>query len=268
MTIVGKKVVEHAREMRHIFDTGLHMPASICGVSPSGIIRARPSLVERSHQGKLIRLVWTALLCPLFVNINSQPWAAWPRLVPDRMARIRIGGRSAKGSGEEKCRDRVGLDALYRAEAPGLRRRLYQRLRSSDEASDVVQEAFARLAGSASLNQLREPRAFLNRIVRNLLINRAALLANRAVHTALPDDLEAGPQSDPSYDLEVKQVAERYRQIVASLPPRMQEVFILNRIKDQDYEAISEQLGITVRTVRWHLTEAIIRIDQALGSDD
>lgn len=125
-----------------------------------------------------------------------------------------------------------------------------------------------RLAGAAPLSQLREPRAFLNRIIRNLLINRAALLANRTVHVALPEDIEAGPQSDPSYDLEVKQLAERYRRIVASLPPRMQEVFILNRINELEYEEISEKLGISVRTVRWHLTEAIVRIDQALGADD
>ncbi len=153
--------------MRQIRCTGLHMPALTCGASLSGIIRARPSRVERPHQGNIIRLVWTALPCPLSVTIDLQPLAARLRHSLDRMARFRIGGRSSKGPGEEKRRDRGGLDALYRAMAPVLERRLSQRLRSREDASDVVHDAFARLAGSPSVNQLREPKAFLNRIVRN-----------------------------------------------------------------------------------------------------
>ncbi len=132
----------------------------------------------------------------------------------------------------------------------------------------MVQDAFLQLARAGTADSLREPRTYLHKIVRNLLIDRARLLRNRTVHVLVPEILPADPQSDPSYDLEVRRLTERYRAVVDSLPQKMQRVFILSRVQELNYEQIAEELGISVRTVRWHLAEAIVRIDKALSDDD
>ncbi|MDQ8757410.1 sigma-70 family RNA polymerase sigma factor [Sphingosinicella sp. LHD-64] len=170
------------------------------------------------------------------------------------------GGGAAPGP--EDARQR--LDLLYRDQAPQLRRRLVARLRSTEEASDLVQEAFARLLGARALGTLRAPEAFLNRIVRNLLIDRARQRGRSAPH--LPIDVEAEIAVRPTQadGIELDQMRTRYRAAVAALPPRTREVFTLHRVEELSYKAIAQRLGISVRTVEWHVAEAIVRIGKGL----
>lgn len=57
---------------------------------------------------------------------------------------------------------------------------------------------------------------------------------------------------------------EQYRASVDALPPRTREVFKLHRIDGLQYKEIAERLDISVRTVEWHIAEAIVRIGEAL----
>lgn len=156
------------------------------------------------------------------------------------------------------------LELLYRDHAPRLRRRIGAQLRSSEEASDVVQDAFARLLGSGACNALRQPEAFLNRIVRNLLVDRSRRLANRTLHDAIDDANEPSVRPTQADALELAETRERYRAAVAALPPRTREVFVLHRVHGLSYKAIACELGISQRTVEWHFAEAILRIGKEL----
>jgi RNA polymerase sigma-70 factor (ECF subfamily) len=155
------------------------------------------------------------------------------------------------------------IDLLYRGEAAALRRRLRARLGSSEEAGDLVQEAFARLLGAHLASSVRDPAAFLNRIVRNLLIDRSRRKSARAPHVELAEGDAAVPpgQSDA---IEVEQMRERYREAVSELPERMREVFILHRVHELGYREIAARLDISVRTVEWHIAQAIVRISRGL----
>lgn len=156
------------------------------------------------------------------------------------------------------------LELLYRDQAPQLRRRLSAQLRSSEDAGDLVQDAFARLLGSEIRHALRHPEAFLNRIVRNLLIDRSRRLATRATH--VPVDEEAGPSVRPTQadSIELTQTRTQYRAAVDALPERMREVFLLHRTEGLSYKEIAGRLGISTRTVEWHIAEALIRIAKGL----
>lgn len=160
---------------------------------------------------------------------------------------------------------RLSIDLLYREHAPQLLRRLRGRVGSADEANDLVQDAFARLLGAGSSQQFREPRAFLNRIMRNLLIDRSRRLSTRIPHVELDHDIAVPPaQSDA---IEVEQLRRRYTEIVDSLPPRTREVFLLHRLDGLKCTKIAERLDISVRTVEWHLAQAILRIDRELRGE-
>jgi RNA polymerase sigma-70 factor (ECF subfamily) len=159
---------------------------------------------------------------------------------------------------------RQRLDALYRDHASGLGRRLRARVGSGEEASDIVHEAFARLLGSTSLERLRKPEAFLNRIVRNLLIDRSRRVANRALHVPIDADTDLAVPPDQADGIELEQMRDRYREAVAALPERMREVFLLHRVQDLSYKEIAARLGISVRTVEWHIAQAIVRIGREL----
>ncbi len=155
------------------------------------------------------------------------------------------------------------IDLLYRDEAATLRKRLRARLGSSEEAGDLVQEAFARLLGAGITTGVRDPAAFLNRIVRNLLIDRSRRQSARPPHFAILDSDVAVPPAQGEA-LELEQMRERYREIVQSLPERMREVFVLHRVEELSYREIAARLDISVRTVEWHIAQAIVRIGRGL----
>jgi RNA polymerase sigma factor (sigma-70 family) len=160
------------------------------------------------------------------------------------------------------------LDLLYREQAPALQRRIRARLYSSDEASDLVHDAFARLLGAFGRQRLRQPEAFLNRIVSNLLIDRSRRRRARPRHVPIDEEedrLAVAPEQDQQ--IELAQMRDRYRDLVASLPPRMREVFILHRVEDLGYSEIAARLDISVRTVEWHIAEAIVRIGKGLEAE-
>lgn len=170
-------------------------------------------------------------------------------------------GEAPGGGGSGQAR----FDMLYREQAPRLRRWLGARLRSSEEAGDLVQDAFARLLNSEASQELRQPEAFLNRIVRNLMIDRARRLSIRTPHVPIDEANEPATRATQEDGIELAQLRERYRAAVDALPPRTREVFLLHRTDGLGYKEIATQLGISIRTVEWHVGEALVRIGKDLG---
>lgn len=158
------------------------------------------------------------------------------------------------------------LELLYRDQAPRLTRRLKAQLNSGEEARDLVQDAFARMLGSTRRESLDRPEAFLNRIVRNLLIDRSRRLANRAQHVPIDGAAEPVVRPTQADSIELAETQALYRAAVAALPERMRAVFLLHRVDGLSYKAIAEELGISIRTAEWHVAEAIIRIGKALDA--
>ena len=131
----------------------------------------------------------------------------------------------------------------------------------------MLQEAFARLLSARPAGGLREPGAFLNRILRNLLIDRARRRSARPTHVAIDQDADAAVPPIQGQAIELEEMRRRYREVVESLPPRMRQVFVLHRLEDLCYKEIAERLDISVRTVEWHISEAIVRISRGLESE-
>jgi DNA-directed RNA polymerase specialized sigma24 family protein len=76
----------------------------------------------------------------------------------------------------------LALNDLYQTQAPRLLR-YFARRADSQDAGDLVQESFARLAdASAATNRtIEQPEAYLNRIATNLLRNRAKTALQRSL---------------------------------------------------------------------------------------
>jgi RNA polymerase sigma factor (sigma-70 family) len=169
-------------------------------------------------------------------------------------------GPSPGGGGDGQLR----FDDLYREQAPRLRRWLDARLRSSEDANDLVQDAFTRFLGSGARDGVRQPEAFLNRIVRNLLIDRSRRLSNRTAHVPIDETNAPVARATQEDGLEVDEMRRRYREAVEALPPRSREVFVLHRVEGLGYKEIATRLGIGIRTVEWHVGEALLRIGRDL----
>ncbi len=166
---------------------------------------------------------------------------------------------------DEAPRCGPGTDALYRREAKRLAR-FFRRRNIAEEPQDLVHDAFVRLLTAATARPEPErPAAYLQRIARNLLVDGARRAAVRCETVPLqPDSAVMAYAPEQTLAIEVEDVRKQYRAAVDALPPRTREVFLLHRVEELTYRQIAERLGIGIRTVEWHIAEALVRIGESL----
>ncbi len=127
----------------------------------------------------------------------------------------------------------------------------YEMLGSASDAEDVVQETWLRWAG-VDQTEVREPRAYLVRIVTNQALNRLRSLARRReeyVGDWLPEPLATGP--DVAADVELAEnVSIAMLTVLETLAPAERAVFVLREVFDMPYEEIAGTVGKSPAAVR------------------
>ncbi|MDR4477105.1 MAG: RNA polymerase sigma factor [Nitrospira sp.] len=145
---------------------------------------------------------------------------------------------------------------------------LTAKLRCPHEAADVVQEVFARLFALENPDLIRQPRAFLYRIARNLALDskRKSSVRNRFLIDLgeLEDAPSAGPL--PDHLVEGSQLRRALDQTIADMPRRRRDVFVLYRFAGMKQTEIAEKLGISTTMVERHLMKAMAQCRQQLQS--
>lgn len=165
----------------------------------------------------------------------------------------------------DRSADRLLAD-LYRSESPRLVRILSRQTRNPDDAHDLVQDAFFRLArigGQGSL--LERPQAYLRRIASNLLKDRAKSAARQSVALHVVADEESLPGLDPHGLLESRDMLRRLEAAIMRLRPRTREVFMAHRIEGLTYAEIAERTGLSVKGVEKQMSKALVQLDRLLN---
>jgi RNA polymerase sigma-70 factor, ECF subfamily len=127
----------------------------------------------------------------------------------------------------------------------------YELLGSAADADDVVQETWLRWAG-ADRTAVRDPRAYLVRIVTRQALNRLRTLARRRedyVGEWLPEPLLTSP--DVAEDVELAEsVSIAMLTVLETLGPTERAVLVLHEVFDVPYEEIAEAVGRSAPAVR------------------
>jgi RNA polymerase sigma-70 factor, ECF subfamily len=129
----------------------------------------------------------------------------------------------------------------------------YEMLGSAADAEDVVQETWLRWADLGTGQQeVRDPRAYLVRIVTRQALNRLRTQARRReeyVGPWLPEPLVTSP--DVAEDVELAEsVSIAMLTVLETLGPIERAVFVLREVFDTPYEEIAAAVGKTRATVR------------------
>ena len=127
----------------------------------------------------------------------------------------------------------------------------YEMLGSASDAEDVVQETWLRWAG-VDHAVVRDPRAYLVRIVTRQALNRLRTLARRReeyVGEWLPEPLVTSP--DVAADVELAEsVSIAMLTVLETLGPAERAVFVLREVFDTPYDEIAEAVGKSPAAVR------------------
>jgi RNA polymerase sigma-70 factor (TIGR02957 family) len=127
----------------------------------------------------------------------------------------------------------------------------YEMLGSAADAEDVVQETWLRWA-DVDQAEVRDPRAYLVRIVTRQALNRLRTLSRRReeyVGEWLPEPLATGP--DVAEDVELAEsVSIAMLTVLETLGPTERAVFVLREVFDTPYDEIAEAVDKKPATVR------------------
>jgi RNA polymerase sigma-70 factor (TIGR02957 family) len=120
----------------------------------------------------------------------------------------------------------------------------YEMLGSASDAEDVVQETWLRWAG-VDQAAVRDPRAYLVRIVTRQALNRLRTLARRRedyIGEWLPEPLVTSP--DLAADIELAEsLSMAMLTVLETLGPVERAVFVLREVFDIPYDDIAEAVG-------------------------
>lgn len=178
----------------------------------------------------------------------------------------------AETSGLSQARDETAaqsaLVSLYMAKRPELVRFFTARSASANEAEDIVQEMFLKLA-KLKVGSVDNPGAFLYRLGYNLMIDRMrsrrrSVLREDAFYqtarTGLPGGEDEADVAAPEAALYARQRLKRLVRAIDGLPPQCRRVFIMHKLEDYSYAEIADALNISRSAVEKHMISALRRL--------
>lgn len=129
------------------------------------------------------------------------------------------------------------------------------RLRRRDEAADVVQDAYVRLALAAQRSEIRNASAFLHVATRNLVHDRVRSAIVRRAPEVSTTDVADIPCSAPSAErvLIGQQRVAALEQALRELPLKRRAALVLYRFDNLSHAQIAERLGISISMVEKHI---------------
>ena len=149
------------------------------------------------------------------------------------------------------------FDAICHAEHARLLRYFNRRV-GRDAAPDLVQEVFVRLLGSKQLDKIENPAAYLSRIARNLLIDRARRKQrDQIILYPLDEGRDAPARAEQAWRIEAMDLLRLFRQAVRAMPHKTRRVFLMHRLRRLTYKQIAERLDISIPTVEYHMSRAL-----------
>ena len=134
------------------------------------------------------------------------------------------------------------------------------------EAEDIVQDTFIYLwVNRAKISHSGSLYAYLSRSVKNSCIDRKL---HAEVERRYQREMMASGEESSEDSENFEELYERLQIVMDSLPPKCKEIFILGCIEGLSYKDVSEQLGVSVNTVKTQVKVAYKKIKSEFGDRD
>ncbi|QCI11572.1 RNA polymerase sigma factor [Pseudomonas putida] len=152
----------------------------------------------------------------------------------------------------------TNLDQLFRLYHRDLQHIAYRRLGDRELAADLAQDTFVRYAGMGDAS-IAQPKFFLMRLLRNLVIDVVRRRKRVGEHSALQDveNELLDPRPNPEQLLELRRQLELLREALDELPSNCRQALLLNRMDGLGHAAIAERLGVSPSMVSKYIMRGL-----------
>lgn len=154
--------------------------------------------------------------------------------------------------------DHVAFEALFNRYSTPLFKFSISYLKSRDAAEDVVQEVFLKIWNNRK--EIKTDTSFKSYLF-TIALNSVRKYFNQLTklhelkHDIIIDLAGSEPELDDRSDYQM--LLDKMDELVTSMPKRRREIFIKKKIDRKSLKEISEELGISTKTVEYHITEAM-----------
>lgn len=145
----------------------------------------------------------------------------------------------------------------------------FLRARVGDDAEDLSQEVWARVAGALPRYQDQGTfQAWLYQIARRLIIDHRRRKGARIRLVAQPEPPEGAPsRATPYHDVAARELSEATEQPLAGLPADTAEVVRLRLLHDLPFREIARRQGVPLNTALGRMHRGLKLIRRALEAD-
>lgn len=157
------------------------------------------------------------------------------------------------------------IDELYRNHRGWLHQWLRQKLGNHDQAADLVQDTFIKLLQTRDeFLGLKEPRAYLTSIAKNLLIDQ---VRRKRIEQAYLDGLSQmeymlDTVASPEDQLQIIQALDQLCKALEDVSAKAQHAFILHYLEGYTHKETAAQLGVSTKMIQKYLASCLIRCYQ------
>ncbi|RMX08746.1 sigma-70 family RNA polymerase sigma factor [Corticibacter populi] len=158
----------------------------------------------------------------------------------------------------------VHVASLYGEHHRWLKAWLLRRLNNHCDAEDVAHDTFLRVLVSRRDYSGHEPRALLVRIAKGLVIDHWRHEEIQRAYLNALAHMPAALTPSPEERLGIIQALMQVDALLAAMPQRTRQVFLLAQLDGLTLQQIAAQTGIAAITVRRHIHKALLICMQVL----
>ncbi len=166
-----------------------------------------------------------------------------------------------------KLRDRKTFEALYKSYYKGLYTLSYRYAGRHEIAEEIVNDVFITIWNKASTITIES--SMKNYLIRAVINSSLNYIKKEKNDSKRQEDYNIGQETiedlSDRYD-EEENLLVRLERALELLPPQCKKVMMMSRFDKMKQQEIAENLNISIKTVKNHLTYGFSKLRQALAT--